>query len=369
MVNGYGNLKREIVDPDLCTLCGACESACPVNAIGITADRNHHLFDCSENFDSCSICHEVCPHTSPNLEEAFKELSSAPYSLPGIGRFTSIKTARSNFEDIRHITRSGGVAAALSVCGTETGMVDAAVSSEAKNLDDMPTPLKFKIPMVTDYLPSMLKVEFHPAAVAKAYDSVVKGYAQARVAFIGLPCHMTALRKLQLFGHKSSEQLGFLISRFCLWNPQSIRNFSSLLSAKGIQLDAVDEINLDDSIKVKSDINVHDIPLSELWGNIREGCKTCMDFTGAFSDISVGRVEGISKDWSILIVRTKQGEELVNRAEREGYLESANLPHAVEEEIQAIAGRKKALAKQEVYEVKRGILAPSAFEIMERCIP
>jgi len=369
LVNGYGNLKHEIVDPDLCTLCGACETACPVNAISITADRNYQLFDCSENFDSCSICHEVCPHTAPNLDEAFKELSSAPYSLPGIGRFLTIRTARSNFEDIRHITRSGGVAAALSICGIETGLVDAVVSSETKNLDDMPTPQKFKIPMVTDYLPSMLNVEFHPAAVAKAYDSVVKGYTRSRVAFIGLPCHMTALRKLQLFGHKSSEPLGFLISRFCLWNPQSMKAFSSLLRAKGVQLDTIDEINLGDSIRLKSDVNAFDIPLAEIWECIREGCRICMDFTGAFSDVSVGRVEGISKDWSVLIVRTKKGEELVERAEREGYLESANLPHAAEVGIRSIAFRKKALAKQEVYESKRGVMAPGAFEIMERCIP
>jgi len=34
-----------------------------------------------------------------------------------------------------------------------------------------------------------------------------------------------------------------------------------------------------------------------------------------------------------------------------------------------MAFRKKALAKQEVYEAKRGVIAPGAFEIMERCMP
>ncbi len=368
MVNGYGNLKQEIVDPDLCTLCGACESACPVNAIGITTDRNNHLFDCSENFESCNICHEVCPHTAPNLEDAFRSFSTAPNSLPGVGKFISIKAAQSSFEDIRQITGSGGVAASLAVCGIESGLVDAAVSSEAKNLDDMPTPTKLKIPMITDYLPAMLKVEFHPAAVAKAYDSVVKGYAQSRVAFIGLPCHMTALRKLQLYGHRSSEQLGFLINRFCLWNLSSIRSFSTLLKEKGISLETVDEINLDHTFTVKSDLNTFEIPISDIWQNVREGCKTCMDFTGEFADVSVGRVEGMPKDWSVLIVRTKQGEELVNRAVKEGYVQSAELAHSAEFAIESLASRKKTLARQETRHLKKEGIAPGAFEIMDKNI-
>lgn len=369
MVNGYGNLRQEIIMPDLCTLCGACEAACPISAIDITPDKNVQTFDCSSDFESCHICHEVCPHTAPNLEEAFNNFTKGQYSLPGIGPFMTMKAARSSFEDIRDITRSGGVATTLAICGMEHNLLDSVVSSETRDLKDLPLPMKGKIQPVSDYLPSMFSYSFHPAAVAKAYDSVVKGYSSSRVAFIGVPCHMTALRKLQLFGHKSSDQLGFLIGQFCLWSISSIGSLSLLLEESGVRFEEVEDISVTDKFVVKSKAKMLEFPLNAIWKNVREGCKTCMDFTGYFSDISVGRVEGLSWDWSVVIVRSKQGETILRTAEEEGYVETVKLPHAVPEFVESLASKKKELAKQEVEEdIRRGIGAPGAFRIMEKNI-
>ena len=51
----FNDLKRVIIDPGFCTLCGACEAACPIHTIKIEDKKPKRLHDCSENLDSCPI--------------------------------------------------------------------------------------------------------------------------------------------------------------------------------------------------------------------------------------------------------------------------------------------------------------------------
>ncbi|VVB72747.1 Coenzyme F420 hydrogenase subunit beta [uncultured archaeon] len=69
------------------------------------------------------------------------------------------------------------------------------------------------------------------------------------------------------------------------------------------------------------DRSVRVIPLSELAGYVRPGCKACTDFTARQSDISVGGV-GSAPGMSSVIIRTPEGLGLFKIAEEMGFLES-----------------------------------------------
>ncbi|MEJ5292052.1 MAG: Coenzyme F420 hydrogenase/dehydrogenase, beta subunit C-terminal domain [Candidatus Methanosuratincola sp.] len=365
-INGYLQLQKKIIDSEICTLCGACEVACPMNAIEITENNNSQVYDCNEIVPECRICYDICPHTGPNIQKVFDEFSTGPNFLPGVGRFYSIKIARSTFNDIRELTGSGGVATSLALCALEEGLVDAVAASETKDLGNMKIQLKQKVPPINDFLPSMLSVHFHPAAVAKAFDSLIKGYSGSRVAFVGVPCHMIAMRKLQLYGHKSSDELGPLIGLFCLWSISSLKDLVESLKERGIDSNKIRSIDLDSEFNVNLSSGKVKIPMKELWERVREGCKTCQDLTGLLADVSVGRVEGIAPDWSVLIIRSKLGETLVTRAVKGKYIELSDMDPSVREKLISLSMKKKHFAEEEYKEdVRRGLLTSEAFEVLQ----
>ena len=67
------------------------------------------------------------------------------------------------------------------------------------------------------------------------------------------------------------------------------------------------------------------IPLDEMRQYISKSCVYCPDMTSEFSDISVGVLEG-HPDMNTMIIRTKDGEDLVKKAVEQGYLIVQDMP-------------------------------------------
>jgi coenzyme F420 hydrogenase subunit beta len=70
-----------------------------------------------------------------------------------------------------------------------------------------------------------------------------------------------------------------------------------------------------------NDGSFHEIDLKECHQWTREGCKNCPDFAAEHADISTGGI-GKDNDWTLTIVRTKVGVEVINRMIAEGVIES-----------------------------------------------
>jgi coenzyme F420 hydrogenase subunit beta len=65
----------------------------------------------------------------------------------------------------------------------------------------------------------------------------------------------------------------------------------------------------------------HEIPLKEAHAWTREGCTTCPDFAAEHADISTGGI-GAFNDWTLTIVRTDKGRELLDAMIAGGALET-----------------------------------------------
>ncbi len=68
------------------------------------------------------------------------------------------------------------------------------------------------------------------------------------------------------------------------------------------------------------DGDYHEVPLKECHGWTREGCLTCPDFAAEHADISTGGI-GAFNDWTLTLVRTDIGREVMGGMVTDGVIE------------------------------------------------
>jgi coenzyme F420 hydrogenase subunit beta len=136
-----------------------------------------------------------------------------------------------------------------------------------------------------------------------------------RLAIIGIPCQVHALRALE-------RELGFeriyVIGTPCSDNTTTanFHDFLGLLSEKPESITYLEfradyhvELRFDDGRK--REIPFLKLPLSQLRPDFFPlTCRSCVDYTNALADITVGYMGGEGEQW--LLVRNKRGEELLD---------------------------------------------------------
>jgi coenzyme F420 hydrogenase subunit beta len=65
----------------------------------------------------------------------------------------------------------------------------------------------------------------------------------------------------------------------------------------------------------------HEVPLKECHAWTREGCTTCPDFAAEHADISTGGI-GAFNDWTLTVIRTDIGREIMDGMIRDGVIET-----------------------------------------------
>jgi coenzyme F420 hydrogenase subunit beta len=150
-----------------------------------------------------------------------------------------------------------------------------------------------------------------------------------RLAVIGIPCQVYALRALE-------ESLGFdrlyVIGTPCSDNTttENFHHFLSLLSAAPetityLEFRADYHVELRFTDGSRKEIPFLQLPISQLAPDFFPmTCRTCVDYTNVLADITVGYMAGEGAQW--MIVRNARGEELA--ALLEGEVETAPLRSA-----------------------------------------
>jgi coenzyme F420 hydrogenase subunit beta len=140
-----------------------------------------------------------------------------------------------------------------------------------------------------------------------------KGYK--RLAIIGIPCQVYALRALE---HELGFERLYVIGTPCSDNTTTERfhEFLSLLSDDPATITYL-EFRPDYHVELRfTDGRVKEIPflmlpLSKLPSDFFPlTCRTCVDYTNALADITVGYMGGQGEQW--LLVRNERGEELLS---------------------------------------------------------
>ena len=363
----YNDLERMIIEPEFCTLCGACEAACPVHAIKVEHGKPYRLHDCSEHLDSCPICYDICPHTDALLFETLRFVADAPNRRERLGYYRKILLAHATNPTLRDASKSGGVVNALLNFAINKKIIDSAIVSEASSR--LPIKVKPSISLVSDDMLSAVDTKIVPSAVAEAFGRAVFEHGKVNIAFVGIPCHILALRKLEAWQHKLMDSLQITIGLFCLWTFSLGRLLEYLLHEHNIAANEIQNVDLTaDEYVVTTENRVARIPLSEVKSHIMNSCKTCTDFTSELADLSIGGASPL-KNWSIVVIRTKEGEVFFNRAVKEGVVtikkietEPETLAHLLQ-----LSAHKRDTALQEIKVMKKaGIPVSTAVEFAHK---
>ncbi len=136
-----------------------------------------------------------------------------------------------------------------------------------------------------------------------------------RLAVIGIPCQVYALRALER--ELGLEQL-YVIGTPCSDNTttENFHRFLSLLEADPDRITYL-EFRADYHVELRYDdgrqrtIPFLQLPLSDLPADFFPlTCKTCVDYTNTLSDITVGYMGGEGQQW--LLVRNARGQQMLN---------------------------------------------------------
>ena len=143
-----------------------------------------------------------------------------------------------------------------------------------------------------------------------------------RIAMVGTPCEIMAASKLQ---HYTDSPIDVKLGLFCMEN-FSYKYFVNLLKEYDLKMDDIEKFQIDKGfvfllLKTKETVK---IPLSVAKRIIRKNCNICVELTSETSDISIGSI-GSDDGWSTLIIRTKKGEEIVDGAIEQKFIEAKEL--------------------------------------------
>jgi len=164
-----------------------------------------------------------------------------------------------------------------------------------------------------------------------------------KIALVGLPCQAQFLWQMRVYPLLETDfvsKIYFVISLFCLGTFAS-EAFTDLLRVKyGLDPDRIESISLEkNAIKILYNGSEKLIPLAEILPYVQTGCLVCLDYAGAFSDISAGICENYP-GYTVLILRNEKAVKIVNEAASHGYIEVKKAGLDVIEEIETKARGK-----------------------------
>lgn len=345
----FKEMMNEVVEYGSCCECGACVLVCPHNVIDYLGGKPKQVAKASAAFDhcgmsegiGCDVCAQVCPRLGERehhlTERVFGPLDRVYRGM--FGAYRRVVAARMTDAAVRARCEDGGVVTGLLAWLRRREEIDGAIVSTidpAAPCVPVPRAVTTEAEILASasswytYCPNTLALE------------QVEKQNLTRVAFVGVPCQVTPVRKMQLvdpafldngrkkekhierqtkflkgFGERVALTIGLLCSEVFTFDGL----MRDLIEGRlGIDLADIAKFNVKGKVLIDTrDGRRVEIPLKQAQEYARPECHHCGDFSAELADLSCGGVG--AAEWTIVVLRTPRGEALFDRAAADGVFE------------------------------------------------
>lgn len=333
---------KVIKDSHLCCGCGLCVSICPVNAISLSDD----VFSVDEDACfNCGLCFSCCPRSFfPNELKRSKQQADSEIKISKeLNSYYTICSAQTKNNNIKEVAQDGGIVTTLLKIAFQQNLIDGALA--VGNSGEPHKPL----PVIIDNEEDLLKTAGTKYTNSPSLKILGNTSKYKNIAVVGTPCMMQALKKISFYPLNKPfyDNISLKIGLFCM-ESFDYEQIKKLLTNE-FQKSAADVKKMDIDkgrfFLINKDGSTSDIPIKKIKKYGRLGCFFCDDLTSEQADISVGSI-GSDSGWSTVIIRTKKGANLFQKALDLQSIEKKELP---EESRSFIALSRISKSKQKSY--------------------
>ena len=326
---------KVLANESLCTSCGTCSGICPQGAIQLIRDERRGIllpYVDEEKCTNCGLCLEVCPGREINFIKMNWEVFGKIPRDPFIGNYIRCYIGYARDLRIRLNGASGGIITALLLFLLEEEIIDGVVVAVMR---EYTKPKPYVIRKPKDLLAAQGSI-YMPVPMGTIIKYIMRH--EERYAIVGLPCHIEGLRKAERLFRELRERIILRVGLFC-------GGIINLLGHSFILRKMKVDVNNVKNIKYRGrgwpgyiriilrDRKEKRVPFIIFWSLVYPfflpiRCILCLDPTNELADLSCGDAwlpEIIKRDrigTSLIITRTKKGDELVRRAIEKHYIEA-----------------------------------------------
>ncbi|MBN1216386.1 MAG: Coenzyme F420 hydrogenase/dehydrogenase, beta subunit C-terminal domain [Candidatus Lokiarchaeota archaeon] len=332
VIKVFTSLNREIIKENLCCSCGACVAYCENQNYDVIKMKNdipqYKSNDTKKNCILCGVCYNICPQTD-TIKTELDQLLGIENEIGPIYKIMIARTLRSLFNEFK---QDGGLVSTILEYLFENNKINAAiVSTYDKNLKPIPKIILNKSDLIhsagTRYSVSPQILPF------KELSNLTKRFLKEnnnekkenlKLAFVGTPCQVKTIRKMQYFKKIPSQIIKYIIGLFCLENFYYDKFYNLIEREINVKSKDIKRINIKKKVFIKTyNKGNFEIELNKFDSAIRNNCIYCDDFTSKYSDISIGGT-GAPEGYSLILIRNQTSKDLFNNMISDHYIVEHN---------------------------------------------
>ncbi|MEJ2671338.1 MAG: Coenzyme F420 hydrogenase/dehydrogenase, beta subunit C-terminal domain [Deltaproteobacteria bacterium] len=321
-MKSFVHLMEEVQKPGLCHHCGGCVTFCTAinyGALELDAGGRPRYKDVDKCIE-CGLCYLICPEIHELDEETRAHVS---WQAP-MGHLFKTTLARAKDPEVRARATDGGVVTGLLLGLLNKGYIDGAIVTKPVG------PFQRQPWLAQSRAEIMEAAGFHfdtshgMNLFSEVYSTYSPSVAQLglvaqrhlrRIAFVGTPCQINTLRRMEVLGIVPSDAIKYYLGLFCAGNFYFGQEQRQRLEKMGhFQWAEVSKVNVKEKLLIHlHNQEVRSLPLDELDFMKRFACRYCNDYSAEFADISFGGI-GSPEGWTTVFTRTPKGRTLFNDA-------------------------------------------------------
>jgi coenzyme F420 hydrogenase subunit beta len=328
----WKELYEEVIDAGLCTGCAGCVVACPHEVIGYKHEEKGYkpfhieeelgLTDCGHGQKGCTSCTRACPRFRDWEHQANDHLfghDRADDEMYGISQQRLL--VRATAPDVHKAGQDGGFVSAMLIWLMEEGYIDGALVSYLEGDGSSWKAIPGLATNREEILRGAGSRYTYSANTLAMKEAAERGLS--KLALVGMSCQSSvpAVMWPRKIG-KVAKPIVFNIGLLCSKTFDDAIFEELFLAKYGLHKQDMVKMNIKGVFQIwMKDGSYHEVDLKECHAWTREGCKTCPDFAAEHADISTGGI-GKDNDWTLCVVRTDLGREVMVRMIKAGVVEA-----------------------------------------------